>query len=92
MSVNGNGQAVTVTWASLLAALTMALAIIGGAVGILNWIYAESNRMRAEITAVRVDMASTQVSKNEFKDALKDLASQIDGRLARIEKHLVKAP
>lgn len=92
MSENGNGQAVTVTWASLLTALTMALTIIGGAVGILNWLYAENNRLRAEITAVRIEVASTQVSKNEFKEALKDLASQIDGRLARIEKHLVKAP
>lgn len=81
-----------VTWASLITALTMAITIIGGAVAILNWLYSENNRLRGEITAVRIEIAANQVSKNEFKESLKELAVQIDARLARIENKLSVRP
>lgn len=92
MTEQKSGRASAVTWASLVAALTIALTIIGGAIGILNWLYVENNRLRAEITAVRVEIAGNQVSRNEFKESLKDLAAQIDARLARIEGKLSGRP
>lgn len=85
-------KSVVVTWASLITATTMALTIIGGSIGILNWLYSENNRLRGEITAVRIEIAANQVSKNEFKESLKDLAAQIDARLARIENKLNGRP
>ena len=83
---------VEVTWAALLAALTMAISIVGGAIGVLNWGYVENTRLRAELTQVRIELAANAVSKNEFKEALKDLALQIDARLARIENKLSARP
>lgn len=88
---SGHGS-VVITWASLITAMTMALTIIGGSLGILNWLYSENNRLRGEITAVRIEVASNQVSKHEFKESLKDLAAQIDARLARIENKLSVRP
>lgn len=92
MTEQKSGRASTVTWASLIAALTIALTIIGGAIGILNWLYTENNRLRAEITSVRVEIAGNQVSRNEFRESLKELAAQIDTRLARIEGKLSGRP
>ena len=83
---------VVITWASLITATTMALTIIGGSIGILNWLYSENNRLRSEITSVRIEIAANQVSKSDFKESLKDLSMQIDARLARIENKLSIRP
>lgn len=77
-----------VTWAALVTAMTLGLAIIGGATSILNWLYQENNRLRSEIIDTRLAIARDQVTRSEFRDVLKELVVRIDGRLDRIENRL----
>lgn len=76
------------TWAALVGAMTLGLAIVGGSTSILNWLYQENNRLRAEITETRLAVARDQVTRSEFRDVLKELVIRIDGRLDRIESRL----
>lgn len=82
------GPSPAITWSALVTAMTLGLAIVGGAVGILNWQYSESNRLRAEVMETRLAVARDQVTRAEFRDVLKELVVRIDGRLDRIENRL----
>lgn len=90
---NGGGKpsSVVVTWAALVSAIAIVLTIIGGSSAILNWLYIENNRLRAEITAVRIEFARTQVTRPEFKEVVTEITSRIEKRLDRIEKKLETA-
>lgn len=90
-----NGSArpspVVVTWAALVSAVAIVLTIVGGSSAILNWLYTENNRLRAEITAVRIEFARTQVTRPELKEVITEITSRIEKRLDRIEAVLGKA-
>ncbi len=78
-----------VTWSALVAAISLALLIIGSAVGILNWLYVENNHLRDQITALNVQIARDTVSRPELKEALRDLTRLIEKRLDRLEEVVV---
>ena len=81
-----SGRAAIVTWGSLIAAGTLALAIVGGAIGILNWQYNESNALRKEVTQVQIDIAKNQVTKAEFKQSMQELTDKFDRGFEKLEK------
>lgn len=83
---NLSGRATIVTWGSLIAAGTLALAIVGGTVGILNWLYSESNALRKEVTQVQIDIAKNQVTKSEFKQSMQELTDKFDRSFEKLEK------
>lgn len=88
-----------VTWGSLIAAATIAFGLVGGATAILTWQYSESNRVRADVTSLQIEVAKNQVTKPEFQQSIKelkaefkqntqDLSERFDRGLDRIEKRL----
>lgn len=84
-AAKNNGRGLSVTWAALVAALSIGITIVGGAIAILNWLYTENNRLRAEITAVRIEFVRDQVTRPELKEALDEITTRIEKRLDRIE-------
>jgi hypothetical protein len=81
-------RALIVTWGGLGAATAIGITVVGGALGILNWLYSENNRMRAELTAVRIEVASQQVTKAEFTQSVKELREQFERSFDRLEKRM----
>ncbi len=85
-------RAVVMTWGSFTAAIALSLTLIGGAVGILNWLYSENNRLRGELIAVRVEMfqqQSNKVSKEDFQASVKELSERFERGFDRLERRLV---
>lgn len=77
-----------VTWSAIVTAITIGVTIVTGSWSILNWLYRENNRLRAEVTEHRVQMAKDTVTRPELRDIMKEYFVQIDARLGRIEKRL----
>ena len=81
-------RALLVTWGGLGASIAIGVTVVGGALGILNWLYNENNRMRAELTEARIAMVSQQVTKAEFYQAVKELNDRFERGFDRIEKRI----
>lgn len=79
-------RASIVTWGSLIAAGTLALTIVGGAIVILNWQYNESNNIRKEVTQIQIDMAKNLITKLEFKESMRELSEKFDRSFEKLEK------
>lgn len=84
-------RAQLMTWGGFVAAVTFGLMIVGGAIGILNWLYSENNRLRAELASVRIEMIqqqSSKVSKEDFTRSLVELNERFERGFDRLERRL----
>lgn len=89
MTDGGNGaRAKVVTWAALATGVTLAATIIGGSWSILHWLYTENNQLRADITAVRIETAANQVTKEELRDVVQGVSARLEKRLDKLEERL----
>lgn len=84
-------RAQLMTWGGFVAAVTFGMVIVGGALGILNWLYVENNRLRAELSAVRIEMIqqqSNKVSKDDFVRNLTEINERFERGFDRLERRI----
>lgn len=84
-------RAQLMTWSGFVAAVTFGMLIVGGALAILNWLYIENNRLRAELSAVRIEMIqqqSNKVSKEDFVRNLTEINERFERGFDRLERRI----
>lgn len=80
-----------VTWSALVAGIGVALTIVGGSTGILQWLYRENNELRKEIAAIRIESAQNQVTKREMQTIVGEMSSRLEKRLDRLEARILSS-